>query len=527
MVKHIVFWKVKDSNDKQKNIDRMIEMLTNLVGKIDGLVSVEMGYNFNASSDYDVVLYAALKNAAALKYYQNHPEHIKCKEFIGNITDSRVAADYFYEEEISQSRPFDDVPDAPNTDESEKAKTAAEKISSKAPEIEIVKPESKKPIIEVTKSVVEEVSNTEKSKPVTPVKNSAFKEKTNVFGKKKIDVQVTPLEQRSDIWTCPNCGKIMPNYVGTCGCGEPKPFEFEPPVTKNTENTSFAAQTERKTSDVPETKRDKIKESKSFFVKKKTNTSTPSQPLNPNTWLCPNCGKILPNYVGTCGCGEPKPFDFENSDSGYGQPDVSAANNTDKNIQNQNKVPPEKFSEFENIQPSIQGYNPQLTNSDNNAPENMGFIKSDYAPTKNTYENYNSDQSFTQPKDEDSSFSPLKFDNAPPPTPMRFSDELPESKNFINNSNHPDSFSSSGSTKPIGGSSATEQNTVKKTFKEEKKHRFGKKAKENEALRQAEEIVNNRKDIPNDGTWTCPNCGKTMPKYVGTCGCGEPQPFDF
>ena len=62
---------------------------------------------------------------------------------------------------------------------------------------------------------------------VNPVstEHSKIKETTNVFGKKKLDVDVTPLEQRSDTWTCPNCGKIMPNYVGTCGCGEVKPFD--------------------------------------------------------------------------------------------------------------------------------------------------------------------------------------------------------------------------------------------------------------------------------------------------------------
>ena len=31
---------------------------------------------------------------------------------------------------------------------------------------------------------------------------------------------------RSDTWTCPNCGRIVPHYVGTCGCGEPRLFEF-------------------------------------------------------------------------------------------------------------------------------------------------------------------------------------------------------------------------------------------------------------------------------------------------------------
>ena len=71
--------------------------------------------------------------------------------------------------------------------------------------------------------------------------------------------------------------------------------------------------------------------------------------------------------------------------------------------------------------------------------------------------------------------------------------------------------------------------TAKKTGrKEEKKPKvFGKKAKEAEAFRKAQEAVNNRKDVPNDGTWTCPSCGKVMPKYVGTCGCGESQPFEF
>ena len=63
---------------------------------------------------------------------------------------------------------------------------------------------------------------------VNPVSTeySKVKETTSAFGKKKLDVEVTPLEQRSDTWTCPNCGKIMPKYVGTCGCGEPQPFDF-------------------------------------------------------------------------------------------------------------------------------------------------------------------------------------------------------------------------------------------------------------------------------------------------------------
>ena len=85
MVKHIVLWKINDDSQKQANMGKMIEMLTSLVGRIEGLVSIEMGYNFNTASKYDVVLYATFKNAAALRYYQNHPEHVKCKKFIQSI----------------------------------------------------------------------------------------------------------------------------------------------------------------------------------------------------------------------------------------------------------------------------------------------------------------------------------------------------------------------------------------------------------------------------------------------------------
>ena len=68
MVKHIVLWKLKDDPDKQQNIDLMIEMLKALVGQVEGLVSIEMGYDFNPASDYDVALYATLKTPAALRH---------------------------------------------------------------------------------------------------------------------------------------------------------------------------------------------------------------------------------------------------------------------------------------------------------------------------------------------------------------------------------------------------------------------------------------------------------------------------
>ncbi len=378
-------------------------------------------------------------------------------------------------------------------------------------------------------------AKTEAAVPAAPVQNSTVTEKTNIFGKKKVDV----LEQRSDTWTCPACGKIMPNYVGTCGCGEPKPFEFEPPVPADSADTSVSARSENKPSAKPGPRRENIKESKSFFSKKKPETSSPVPSSGSNTWTCPNCGKIMPNYVGTCGCGEPKPFEFESSEPA----DSSEVIFPNAATGRQNKVSPEMAAEFENVQPSIQGYNPQVNVPDDSTHSNMDFIKNDNIPKNETYESYSTfDMSFNQPKSQDSSFAPLDFENAPPPAPMRFSDEPPASMGFGNRaptsmkfSDAPGAYqdnsinSANNAAQPMrfNSSPAPSPQPAPKHVKEERKRRFGKKAKEDEAFRQAQEIVNNRKDVPNDGTWTCPNCGKVMPKYVGTCGCGESQPFEF
>ena len=170
MVKHIVMWKIKDTNDKQQNIDRMINMLTSLVGKINGLVSMEMGHNFNTSSEYDVVLYATFKNANALKYYQNHPEHVKCKEFISGIQTGRVAADYFFEDDITKSKPFNEVPDAPEPVKKQTKPPFAAKAQ------EPVKTAPKPPVIKEEKTSAPTVNATimNKKKPVQKPEKKTF-----------------------------------------------------------------------------------------------------------------------------------------------------------------------------------------------------------------------------------------------------------------------------------------------------------------------------------------------------------------
>ena len=679
MVKHIVLWKIKDDENKQQNIDRMIEMLTALVGKIDGLVGIEMGYNFDVSSEYDVVLYATFKNAVALKYYQTHPEHVKCKEFIGKISVGRTSADYFWEEEISAQRPFNETPDAP-----EVQPESPKPVTPPTIPVEPPKPVTPPTIpVEPPKPVTPPTIPVEPPKPVTPPTPKAEPTKVETkpepkpsFFKKKETTPPPPTAQDDNTWTCPNCGKVMPNYVGTCGCGEPKPFDdfgFTP------SNNAPVEPPKPVTPPTPKAEPSKVEtkpEPKLSFFKKKETTPPPPTAQDDNTWTCPNCGKIMPNYVGACGCGEPKPFDdfgFTPSNNAPVEPPkpvtpppapkaeptktvvdttlynpaekisrkpvfTSPVDNTQsdtwtcpncgkvlpnyvgtcgcgelkpfdnffdepvqqsfttenipiKSSENKNNLPDiqtnndseptentyEVQEQFSNVEPSLPSYNPQIENQNNQVQndiqQNLDFIKNDSVKTEIPDFNDSAAPDFLFIKPSDNNFSDSEqpvypnsatsaasfddelnkpmtfndetepennpdddvpffdFDNVPPPAPMRFSDAPPASMHLnIDNSKpmrYEDAKTSSDYDSPKNSQKSVSNPTPPPQPKHEKNHLFGKKAKKVDALKKAEEIANSRKDVPNDGTWTCPNCGKVMPKYVGTCGCGETQPFDF
>lgn len=80
-------------------------------------------------------------------------------------------------------------------------------------------------------------------------------------------------------WICPNCGKSNARYVGTCGCGAVQPMD------------AFS---------------DKLKWIKSTDSSKSQNVSQ-TNPNKNDSWICPSCGKVNPNYVGNCDCGEMQP----------------------------------------------------------------------------------------------------------------------------------------------------------------------------------------------------------------------------
>jgi hypothetical protein len=98
MIKHIVFWRLKDSahgNDTTTNARLIKEKLEALQGKIPGLLKIEVGLDFiHAETSSDVALYSEMESRDALQAYQVHPLHQAVGAFIKEVCCERRAVDY-------------------------------------------------------------------------------------------------------------------------------------------------------------------------------------------------------------------------------------------------------------------------------------------------------------------------------------------------------------------------------------------------------------------------------------------------
>jgi quinol monooxygenase YgiN len=98
MVKHIVFWTLKEQADgatREENARRVKAALEGLAGHIPGLLEIEVGIDFSRSeASYDVALYSTFTDRAALDAYQAHPEHRAVADLIGRVREKRAVVDY-------------------------------------------------------------------------------------------------------------------------------------------------------------------------------------------------------------------------------------------------------------------------------------------------------------------------------------------------------------------------------------------------------------------------------------------------
>ena len=98
MIKHIVMWQLKDhveGADKATNALKMKALLDACSDIVHGILKLEVAIaQAGLEATYDVVLYSEFESAAALDAYQNHPQHLALKPFVGAIRLARQCMDY-------------------------------------------------------------------------------------------------------------------------------------------------------------------------------------------------------------------------------------------------------------------------------------------------------------------------------------------------------------------------------------------------------------------------------------------------
>jgi hypothetical protein len=91
MIRHIVLWRLKSADDFEK----VSETLERQVGRIPGLVSVEVGRSFNTGRRaVDFALICDFEDRAALEAYHRHAVHMETRAVVDPLIAEHWIADY-------------------------------------------------------------------------------------------------------------------------------------------------------------------------------------------------------------------------------------------------------------------------------------------------------------------------------------------------------------------------------------------------------------------------------------------------
>lgn len=93
MIKHIVFFKLKEPT--VDNIERTVQVLRDMQGKIPQLRSLEVGSDIIRSErSYDLALISEVETLEDLQAYQVHPVHQEVIRYINTVKDHSISVDY-------------------------------------------------------------------------------------------------------------------------------------------------------------------------------------------------------------------------------------------------------------------------------------------------------------------------------------------------------------------------------------------------------------------------------------------------
>lgn len=96
MIRHIVFWKLKDSAEQPKaaSMARIKAEMEALPAVIPEIRHLSVSANLRCGpEEYDLMLYSEFDSAEALQLYQNHPAHKAASSFVATVREGRALFD--------------------------------------------------------------------------------------------------------------------------------------------------------------------------------------------------------------------------------------------------------------------------------------------------------------------------------------------------------------------------------------------------------------------------------------------------
>ncbi len=93
MIRHIVFFWLKDASPE--NLEATAAKLRGMEGKIEGMVSLEVGIDFlHSERSCHITLNTLFTDRAALDGYRTHPVHLPVQAHMHAVRESSCSADY-------------------------------------------------------------------------------------------------------------------------------------------------------------------------------------------------------------------------------------------------------------------------------------------------------------------------------------------------------------------------------------------------------------------------------------------------
>ena len=97
MIKHMIIWKLEEgltNEQKEEAKSNIKSRLEGLVGKIEGLLKMEIIIDKLESSSGDIMMDSEFVNEEALKAYQTHPLHVEIANNVVLNVAVRLSMDY-------------------------------------------------------------------------------------------------------------------------------------------------------------------------------------------------------------------------------------------------------------------------------------------------------------------------------------------------------------------------------------------------------------------------------------------------